>query len=319
MSEYSEVRAFAPATVGNVLCGFDVLGLSLDSPGDEVVARPCETPGVHLLAIHGDGGRLPTDADRNTASVAAAAVLRRAGNARGIELELHKGLPFASGMGGSAASAVAGAVAADAVLDSRLDRRELLECAMEGEAAAAGAAHADNATPCLYGGLTLAVPGEPIRVVSLPVPEGLAVALVHPPLEMVTAASRQEIGDQVPLTSAIAQWASTAALVSGLYEQDWELISRSLVDRIAEPIRKGGVPGFDAAREAALQAGALGAGLSGSGPSLFALCRSDEQAVQAGEAIALALENAGVPGSSVHAGPVGRSGARIVEATSEWS
>jgi homoserine kinase len=320
MTEVSEVRAFAPATVGNVLCGFDVLGMALDSPGDEVVARRVDTPGVRLVAIHGDReGKLPRDTDRNTASVAAAAVLRRAGMAAGLELELHKGLPFASGMGGSAASAVAGALAADAALVTRLDRTELLACALEGELAAAGAAHADNAAPALYGGLTLALPGDPIRVVQLPVPRGLSVALVHPPLEMETAKSREAIGDTVPLSAAITQWASTAALVAGLYEEDWELVSRALVDHIAEPVRKRGLPGFEAARAAALQAGALGAGLSGSGPSIFALCRSIEQALAAGEAIADALETAGVESATVHVGPVGRSGARIVEATSQWA
>jgi homoserine kinase len=145
------------------------------------------------------------------------------------------------------------------------------------------------------------------------------VALVHPPLEMVTAKSRQMIGDSVPLDAAITHWASTAALVAGLYEEDWELLSRALVDRIAEPVRKAGVPGFDEARAAALDAGALGAGLSGSGPSLFALCRSVKHARAAGDAMAAALAEAGVPDSSVYAGPVGRSGARIIEATSQWS
>ncbi len=313
MSGATRVRAFAPATVGNVICGFDVFGLALEAPGDEVVAWPADQPGVEIRTITGDDGRLPTEPGRNAASVAAQAVLDQVRCAHGLTLEIHKGLPLASGMGGSAASSVAGAVAAAAAVGVELDRPTLLACALQGERAAVGSAHADNAAPCLYGGLTLTLPGQPVEVVELPLPAGLAVALVPPPLELETAAGRRALGTSVSLDAGVAQWAATAALVAGLYREDLSLISRALVDHVAEPVRKAGVPGFDDVRAAALAVGALGAGLSGSGPSVFALCPSVEVAQRAGGVMAAALEEAGVRGSDVFAGPVGRSGARILE------
>ncbi len=313
MSGGPKVRVFAPATVGNVICGFDVFGLALEAPGDEVVAWPVDRPGVEIRTITGDDGRLPTAPGRNAASVAAQAVLDRVSAAHGLLLEIHKGLPLASGMGGSAASSVAGAVAATAAVGAELDRPTVLACALEGERAAVGSAHPDNAAPCLYGGLTLTLPGQPIEVVELPLPPGLAVALVHPPLELETAAGRQALGASISLEAGVAQWAATAALVAGLYREDLALISRALVDHVAEPVRKAGVPGFDGVRAAALDAGALGAGLSGSGPSVFALCPSVDVAERAGAGMAEALAEAGVAGSDVYAGPVGRTGARITE------
>lgn len=306
------VRVFAPATVGNVICGFDVFGLALEAPGDEVVAWAADRPGVEIRTITGDDGRLPTEPGHNAASVAAQAVLDRVHVASGLVLEIHKGLPLASGMGGSAASSVAGALAAAAAIGAELDRPTLLACALEGERAAVGSAHPDNAAPCLYGGLTLTLPGPPVEVVELPLPAGLAVALVHPPIELETAAGRRALGTSVPLDAAVAQWAATAALVAGLYREDLSLIARALVDHVAEPVRKAGVPGFDDVRAAALATGALGAGLSGSGPSVFALCPSVEVAQRAGADMASALEEAGVTGSEVHVGPVGRAGARLV-------
>ncbi len=307
------VRVFAPATVGNVVCGFDVLGLALTDPGDEVLARRTDRPGVRIVTITGDEGRLPTDPASNAASAAAAAVLQGSGEGGGLDLEIHKGLPIASGMGGSAASAVAGAVAAAALVapDSAPDR--LLACALEGERAAVGAVHADNAAPCLLGGIVLVLPGDPFEMVALPVPAGAAVALVHPPLEMKTAAGRLALPAAVPLTDAIAQWADTAAFVAGLYEEDWARVGRAMVDRVAEPVRHEGVPGFQQAREAAWRAGAVGGGLSGSGPSIFALCPSVAVAEAAGRAMAAVLEDHGLIGSRVHTGPVARKGARILE------
>lgn len=306
------VKVFAPATVGNVVCGFDILGLALEAPGDEVVARRSERPGVRLARVTGDRGRLPLEPGSNAASVAAREVLRRSGEPGGLELELHKGLPLASGMGGSAASAVAGAVAAGALVAPNSASGHLLACALEGERAAVGSVHADNVAPCLLGGLVLARPGDPVETARIPVPEGAAVALVHPPLELTTEAGRRGLPARIPLTEAIAQMADVASFVLGLAAGDWDLVGRAMVDRIAEPVRAPAVPGFDAALRAARVAGAVGGGLSGSGPSLFALCRSGADAKAAGSAMLEALESAGLAGCTLHLSRVAEKGARVV-------
>jgi homoserine kinase len=311
------VRVFAPATVGNVACGFDVLGLALESPGDEVVVHPGEHPGVEIVAITGDGGRLPRGADRNAAGLAARAVLRVAGveGTTGLRLELHKGLPLSSGLGGSAASSVAAAVAVDAFLGAGLPRETLLACAGEGESGGAGAAHLDNAAPCLFGGICLVLPGVDggaPRVVELPVPDGLSVAVVHPHLEVETAEARRLLGDTVRLADAVLQWGNTAGFVAALYQGDLELLGRTLVDHVAEPRRAGLVPGFPEARQAALEAGALGGSLSGSGPSVFALCGDLATATRAGEAMAARFTGRGTP-CDIHISPVARQGARLLD------
>lgn len=313
MTDVGSVRAFAPATVGNVICGFDVLGLALERPGDEVVARRSDGAGVTIAAIHGDDGRLSLDPRENVVGVAAEAVIARSGAADvAVELELWKGLPLAAGMGGSAASAVAAAVVTDALLGLQLDRSSLLACALEGERVAAGAGHPDNAAPCLYGGIALSRPGDPVEVVRLPVPTGLAVALVHPPHEILTGEGRSVLPELLPLEEAVGQLADAAAFVAALHDGDLELLGRTLVDRIAEPARKALVPGFDEVRRAALEAGALGAGLSGSGPSMFALCRTVSDAEEAASAMAGAFGAAGLEGADRHVSAVAAEGARIL-------
>lgn len=308
------IRVFAPATVGNLACGFDVLGMALERPGDQVVARVGSEPGVTLARVTGEEGRLPTAAHRNTAGVAARAVLETAGlDHVSVELEVHKGLPLAGGMGGSAASAVAGAVAADALLHTGLSRESLLACALEGERSAAGEAHPDNAAPCLYGGIVLCLASEPLAVVELPVPEGAAVALLHPRLEVETAAARKDLGESVSLKAAVAQWGNTAGLVAALFREDWELLARTLVDRVAEPLRARRVPGFQRVKDAALETGAAGVSLSGAGPSIFALCRSRERAREVGAAMAKAYRRETGDEADLHVTPVGRAGARVVE------
>jgi len=307
------VRVFAPATVGNVICGFDVLGLALEQPGDEVIARRSGGVGVIITAIRGDEGRLPLDPGRNVAGVAASAVVARCGLAsEGIDLEIRKGLPLAAGMGGSAASAVAAAVATDALLGSKLDKPTLLACALEGERVAAGEGHPDNAAPCLYGGIALSRPGNPIDVIQLPVPSSLAVALVHPPHETLTERGRAVLPERVALHTAVAQMADVSAFVSALHAGDMDLLGRTLVDRLAEPVRRFLVPGFEAVREAALAVNALGAGISGSGPSMFALCRTLEDARSAASAMAGAFAAAGLEGADCHVSTVASEGAQIL-------
>jgi len=267
------VTAFAPATVSNVACGFDVLGFALGAPGDEVSVTPAGS-GVHIDAISHDGGRLPRDVYRNTAGIAARVLLQRIGHPGGVALSIRKGLPLSSGLGGSAASAVAAVVAIDALFHTNLPLDALLECAFAGEQAGAGSAHADNIAPCLYGGFVLVRRALPPDIVRLPVPPGLTAVVVHPDLEIETAQARALLGDTVSLTAATQQWANLGALVDALHRGDFDLLARSLEDVIAEPRRASLIPGFARIQRAALDAGALGCSLSGSGPAIFALCRN---------------------------------------------
>ncbi len=311
MEELNTVRAFAPATVSNVACGFDVLGFAIDGPGDEVVARERSAPGVELIEVTGDDGRLPRDAARNTAGVAASALLDAAGCNRGVSLSVHKHMPLSSGLGSSAASGVAAACAVNRLFDLGASRDLLLRCAMAGELMAVGSAHPDNAAPSVYGGLVLIRAADPPDVVPLPVPEGLTCAVVRPHVEVETRAARGLLGDTVPLRAAVVQWGNLGALVAGLFRGDLELIARSLDDAIAEPKRAGQVPGFATAKAAALDVGALGCSLSGSGPSTFALCVSLPEAERAAAAMAVAFEGEGLA-SDRHVSVVGSEGVRIV-------
>ena len=320
------VTAFAPATVSNVACGFDVLGFALEAPGDEVTARfaPPGMPGVNVVnvvssespvridAISGDGGRLPLEAARNTAGVAARALLTALGERRGIVLSIAKGLPLASGLGGSAASAAAAVVAVDALLDAQAPLEMLIACAIEGEGLGARLAHPDNIAPALCGGFVLVRHPDPPDIVRLPVPAGLMAVVVHPDLEIETARARALLGTTVLLADAIRQWANLGALVDGLHRGDFALISRALEDTIAEPRRASLVPGLAQIKRAAVDAGALGCSLSGSGPSIFALCRGTDDARRVAEAMTRAVKAhiAGEPRTYVSA--IAPRGARVV-------
>ena len=305
------VSAFAPATVSNVACGFDVLGFALESPGDYVDARATAAGGVHIEAVFGDGGRLPREAARNTAGVAARALLDAIGEKQGVTLTIKKGLPLASGLGGSAASAVAAVVAVAGLFNARVPIETLLACALEGEGLGKGEAHPDNVAPCLYGGFVLVRQPSPPDIISLPVPSGLTAVVVHPELEIETAKARALLGTEVSLKAAIQQWANLGALVDGLHRSDFAQISRALEDTIAEPRRASLVPGLAQIKRAATEAGALGCSLSGSGPSLFALCPSPAaaEAVAAAMTSAVRLHVGGEP--QTYISPLSRRGAHV--------
>ena len=281
--------AFAPATVSNVACGFDVLGFALDEPGDEVTATLMPA-GVTIAGIEGDAGRLPRDAARNTAGVAAQALLKALGETRGVALTIKKGLPLSSGLGGSAASAAAAVVAVNALFGGHASRDTLIRCALEGEALGAGSSHADNIAPCICGGFVLVRSANPPDIVTLPVPRGLTAVVVHPDLEIETAKARALLGTTVLLADAVRQWANLGAFVHAVHTSDFDLLSRSLEDSIAEPRRAPLVPGLALIKRAAADAGALGSSLSGSGPSIFALCRGDEAAIRVAEAMTAAVK-----------------------------
>jgi homoserine kinase len=284
----TSITAVAPATVSNVACGFDVLGFALESPGDEVTARLAPS-GVQIERIDGDGGRLSRDAAKNTAGIAASALLTMLGERRGVILGLRKGLPLSSGLGGSAASAAAAVVAVDAVLGANAPIEMLMACALDGERLGAGSAHADNIAPCLYGGFVLVRRPSPPDVIRLPVPPGLMAVVVHPDLEIETANARTLLGTTVPLADAVRQWANLGAFVDGMHRADFAQISRSLEDTIAEPRRASLVPGLALIKRAATDAGALGCSLSGSGPSLFALCAGRDVAARVAAAMTAAV------------------------------
>ena len=306
------IAAYAPATVSNVACGFDVLGFALDEPGDVVVVGPSEHAGVVITSIEGDNGRLSKDASRNTAGAAALALLERLETTRGVTLSLHKGLPLESGVGSSGASAVAAVVAVNELLGRPASMDVLFACAMAGEQAGCGASHPDNVAPALYGGFVLARSAQPPDIVHLPVPEGLACAVLHPHLSIQTGTARALLGTTVPLRDAVRQWGNLGALVASLFLGDRALLSRSIEDVIAEPKRASLVPGFFAIKSAALAAGALGCSLSGSGPSIFALANSVADARAVGAAMQQAFDEASPVGADLWVSAVGRQGARLV-------
>ncbi|MEM6453477.1 MAG: homoserine kinase [Acidobacteriota bacterium] len=317
-------RAFAPATVSNVGCGFDTLGFAIASPGDVVTVERRSRPGIEIDDIHGDGGVLPRDPARNTASVAVSSLLRhlRAADVRdgvgrslrdvGLRLTIHKNMPLTSGLGSSAASGVAALVATVRLLGVAASRPTLLRCAAEAEQAACGSAHADNAAPSLYGGFVLVRADDPGDVITLPTPAGVWCAVVRPHMGLDTREGRDLLGDTVTRRQAVVQASNLAGLVAGLYRGDLDLVARVLYDVIAEPKRAHLVPGFEEARDGALRSGAFAAGLSGSGPSLFALGRTRSDAERASSAMVAAFKRQGMA-SDRHFSILGAGGARVLD------
>lgn len=284
--ECKSVSVFAPATVANVVCGFDILGFAVNAPGDKVVARFTDKKGVTLKAIHGDDGRLPLDPSKNTVSASINGYLEKTGqHGRGVEVELFKQMPIGSGLGSSAASTVAGLFAINTLSGNLLKPEELLPLAMEGELLACGQGHADNVAPALLGGFVLIRSYDPLDVIRLHTPEALVCSLIHPHIEVRTRDARRIIKKLVPLADAVTQWGNIAGLISGLYSEDYALISRSMQDVIVEPVRAILIPDFYRLREIALQAGALGFGISGSGPAVFALNTDEDTAREVADRI----------------------------------
>ena len=282
MSDSDFVTAFAPASIGNVAVGFDMLGLAIAGAGDRVSARLSNEPGVRLIDVRGmDGqahGGLAAKAEENTASIAARSLWDAHGGDEGLEMIVRKGVPLQSGMGSSAASAVAGAVAANALLCDPLTSAELLQHALEGEKFASGGVHADNVAPSLFGGLVLCPPVLLPTTVGLAIPDGVSSVLVHPELEVNTAESRGSLVAQYSMHDWLTQQGYLAGFIAACEKNDVEILARCLRDELIEPQRAAMVPCFPSVKKAAMQHGALGCSLSGSGPSMFALCR-DEDAV----------------------------------------
>jgi homoserine kinase len=305
------IKVFAPATVANVACGFDIMGFAVDNPGDEVVLHKSDKPGVRITAITGDEGRLPLDPDRNTATVSIKALLQHLGVEQGFDLELNKRMPLGSGLGSSAASAAAGVFAANQLLGAPLSTQELLPFAMEGERQACGSAHADNVAPALLGGFVVIRSYDPLDVGKIPTPEKLYCTIVHPDIEVNTKDARHILKNQITLRSAVVQWGNVAGLVAGLLQSDYGLIGRSLQDVIIEPIRGLLIPGFHEVKEAAARAGALGSSISGSGPSIFALSPDRETAEAVGKAITSVFQRIGISGET-YVSKINQSGPTVL-------
>ncbi len=306
------VRVFAPATVSNLSCAFDILGFAIDAPGDELVLHRSENAGVRITRIIGDAGRLPTAPDRNTAGVALSALLAHSGDPGGFEIELYKAMPLGSGLGSSAASAAGALYGANVLLGSPLQAEELVPFALEAERVACGTGHADNAAPALMGGLVLIRSYSPLDLVRLPVPDRLWCAITCPDIEVRTEDARSALSPNVEFSAAVTQWGNVAGLVAGLMSSDYQLIGRSLNDVVVEPQRSALVPGFGAARKAAQESGALGAGLSGSGPSVFALTDDEAIAHRAARAMAGAFADIQID-SDCYVSKVNQQGPRVLE------
>jgi homoserine kinase len=266
----ARATAFAPASVGNVAIGFDILGFAVDALGDRVTVARRSAPGVRISAVRGVAGELPREARDNTAGRALLALQEAVRPGFGFDLEIDKGIPLGSGLGGSAASAVAAVVAANALLPEPVSRLELLKFAMAGEAVASGARHADNIAPALFGGLVLTVGIDHPHVKQIPVPQGIRAVIVHPHMFLATANARAILRHNVELSDFVWQTAHLAGFICGCYTDDLELIRASFEDVVIEPQRAALIPGFQQVRRGAMEAGALGCSISGAGPAMFA-------------------------------------------------
>lgn len=274
-----EIKVFAPATVANVVCGFDILGFAVNEPGDEVIMRLTDKPGITISKITGDDGRLPLSPEKNTVSVSVKHYLEHIGRTDvGLDIELHKKMPIGSGLGSSSASTVAGLFAAKTLLGENQEPIELLPFAMKGEELACGQGHADNVAPALFGGFVLIRSYDPLDVIRLPHPKDLYCAIVFPEVDVPTREARQIIRNKVFLKDAVTQWGNIAGLVSGLFMQDVDLIGRSMKDVLVEPVRSMLIPDFYKMRELAMENGAVSFGISGSGPSVFAFTKDEATA-----------------------------------------
>ncbi|ADY53932.1 homoserine kinase [Pseudopedobacter saltans DSM 12145] len=306
------IRVFSPATVANVVCGFDILGFAVNEPGDELYMELCDEPGVVIASIEGDEGKLPLDPDKNTVSACVKSILRHLGKEDlGVKLKLTKKMPLGSGLGSSSASAVAGIFAINELLGRPLTKHELLPFAMEGEALACGHGHADNVAPALFGGFTLIKSYEPLEVIQLPVPD-LYCALLYPHVDVPTRDARQIIRSKVALKDAVVQWGNIAGLVSALYQHDYDLLGRSMKDVIVEPVRSILIPEFDSMKQQALANGALGFGISGSGPTVFSLYRNKEDAEKVLNQLKAFLKEKGIE-SNIYLSKVNSEGPVVLE------
>ncbi|HEY0429409.1 MAG TPA: homoserine kinase [Pyrinomonadaceae bacterium] len=305
----NEIRVLSPASVSNVVCGFDCLGFALTEPFDEMCVRLIEEKTVKI--VNRDRFDLPTDPEKNVAGKALLSLMRAAGVEFGFEVEITKHIKPGSGIGSSAASASGALVAANKLLKERFSKAELVEFAMDGEEIASGARHADNVAPCIFGGFVLVRSANPVDVVALDFPTMFAT-VIHPQIEIKTSEARKILPAQVSLTDAIRQWSNLGALVAGLQKADYDLIARSMEDFIVEPVRKSLIPKFDEIKNESLKAGAFGGGISGSGPSIFMLSVNLETAQKVENAMRKIYEQTRID-FNIYVSPINSQGVKILQ------
>ncbi len=305
----NEIKVFCPATIANISCGFDVLGVALDAVGDEMVVRKTNEKGIQITKLEGQD--LPMETLKNVAGVAGLALLDKNDYKGGFEIEIYKKIKAGSGIGSSAASSAGAVWAMNKLLGNPYSKSDLVRFAMEGERLASGVAHADNVAPALFGGFTLVRSYEPLDIVPIPSPSDLYATVIHPQIEVKTSDSRKILKTNITLKDGIKQWGNVGGLIAGLFTSDYDLIGRSLVDHIVEPIRSILIPGFDEVKSETIKAGALGCGISGSGPSIFALCKGELKAQKVATVMKQIYQNIEID-YDVHVSKVNTEGVRKI-------
>ena len=309
IEKMNEIRIFSPATVANVSCGFDVMGFCLDSVGDEMVIRKVDKKGIYITHI--EGFDLPYETESNVAGVSALAMYNALDLDFGFEIEIYKNIKPGSGIGSSAASAVGSVFGMNELLNRPFNKTQLTEFGIKGEALASKCEHADNLAPAMFGGFTLVKSVSPLQVLEIPSPSNLYAVIIHPQIEIKTAEARAILPKDIPLSNAITQWANFGSLVHGLHTSDYQLIKASLHDAVVEPYRSQLIPNFDKVKEATLKAGALGSGISGSGPSIFSLCEGLETANQVAESISEIYTGTGIA-FDMHVSKINKKGIKVI-------
>jgi homoserine kinase len=305
----NEIKIFCPATIANLSCGFDVLGLCLETAGDEMIIRKSDVKGIRITKIV--GADLPLETEKNVAGVSALAMLEAVETEFGFEIEIYKNIKAGSGIGSSAASSAGSVFGINELLGRPFTRKELVLFAMQGEKLASGNAHADNVAPALLGGFTLVRSSNPLDIIKIESPSELYATVVHPQIELKTSDARSVLKQTVSLKSAITQWGNVGGLIAGLYTKDYDLIGRSLHDEIVEPLRSVLIPGFDLIKKTAYENGALGSGISGSGPSIFALSKGKETADKIAKAMSAVYDEMNLP-YEIHVSKVNDEGMKII-------
>ncbi len=305
----NEIKIFAPATIANLNCGFDVLGLCLDGIGDEMIFRKSTEKGLRITKI--TGADLPLELENNVAGVAGLALLDKVEIDFGIEIEIYKKLKLGSGIGSSSASAAGAVFGINELLGKPFTKKELINFAMKGEAVASGSEHADNVAPCLLGGFTLVTGYNPLEVIRIEAPADLFVVVLHPHIEVKTSDARAVLKPEISLKNAITQIGNLGGFVAGLYTNDYDLIGRSMKDVLVEPYRKHLIPNFDLVKNVALNNRALGAGISGAGPSIFALCKGKKTAETVANAMQNAFKETKIP-YDIHVSKINEEGTKLI-------
>ena len=309
----NEIKIFCPATIANLNCGFDIMGLCLETIGDEMIIRKSIEKGIKITKI--TGADLPLEKEKNVAGVAALAIyndaINRVSFEHGFEIEIHKKIKAGSGIGSSSASAAGAVFGINELLGKPFTKHELVNFAMKGEVVASGSEHADNVAPCLLGGFTLVRGYNPLDVIRIDAPSELYAVVLHPHIEVKTSDARAVLQPMIPLKDAITQTGNLGGLIAGLYTNNYNLIGRSLKDVLIEPLRKHLIPNFDQVKNTALQNGALGSGISGAGPSIFALCKGQEIAENVALAMSESYQNTGIE-FDIHISKINPIGVKMI-------